>query len=51
MSIHHQKLLKKKIDQKIDLFDRGNRLIKIDLNHNFPRYLLNNIKKYKEWII
>ena len=45
------KIIKKKIDQKIDLFDRGNELIKIDLNHTFPRYLVNNIEKYKEWII
>jgi len=45
------KIIKKKIDQKIDLFDRGNELIKIDLNHTFPRYLINNIEKYKEWII
>ena len=45
------KIIKKKIDQKIDLFDRGNQLIKIDLNHAFPKYLINNIDKYKDWII
>ena len=40
-----------KIDQKKDLFDRGHTYEVIKLDNSFPQYLLNNIQKFKKFII
>ena len=44
-------VIKKKIDQKIDLFERGHNYEKIDLDETFPRYLIKNLEKYKTFIL
>ncbi len=43
-------VIRDKIKQKIDLFERGHvyKIVKID--DTYPRYLLENINKYKKWI-
>ena len=39
-----------KIDKKIDLFNRGHNYKVIEFNKKFPKYLLENINEYKDWI-
>ena len=45
------KIIRDKIDKKIDLFDRGHKYVVKDLDRSFPDYLINNIYIYKEWLI
>ena len=42
--------IKKKIEQKIDLFNRGYKYETIKLDNTFPKYLLDNKNFYKEFI-
>ncbi len=44
-------IIKDKIEKKIDLFDRGEQYIQVNINKTFPEYLLNNINKFKKYII
>ena len=44
-------VIKKKINEKIDLFERGHSYQKKDKNEIFPDYLLKKIKNYKEFLI
>ena len=45
----------KKIEEKInnlkDIFDRKINYEKVELNETYPRYILKNIDKFKNWII
>ena len=41
----------KRILNKEDIFDRNFKLIKVDLDNNFPEYILKNKKKLNEWIL
>ena len=43
--------IKKKIKNKIDLFDRGHIYEAIKLNEKFPKYILQNLDKFNEFII
>ena len=43
--------IKKKIEARIDLFNRGHKYIKHELDNNFPEYVLKNIEKYKDYIL
>ena len=43
--------IKKKIKNKIDLFDRGHIYEVIELNEKFPKYILQNLDKFNEFII
>ena len=43
--------IQKKLNQKSDLFDRDYKYEKVDLNDKFPEYIINNKKKFNEWII
>ena len=45
------KIIKKKIDQKIDLFGRDQSYTAIELNNDFPLYILENKEKYTEFLI
>ena len=45
-----EKIIQNKIDKKIDLFNRGHNYKVVDLNKKFPKYLLENINEYKDWI-
>ena len=44
-------VIKKKIEQRIDLFERGHNYEKVELDETFPKYLIENKLKYKEYII
>ena len=44
-------IIKKKIEKKIDLFERGHEYEKIPLDNNFPKYLIDNQLKYKDYIL
>ena len=44
-------IIKQKIDKRIDLFDRGHKYQKIQINEEYPKYFLDNILKYKKFII
>ena len=44
-------IIKNKIEQKIDLFNRGEKYNYVKLDNTFPEYLLKNIKKYENFIL
>ena len=44
-------VIKDKIENKIDLFERGHNYKKVDLDRSFPRYLIENREKYKNYIL
>ena len=52
---NNQEINKKNIENKIlqneDIFGRDINLKKIQLNSSFPKYILENKKKYSKWII
>ncbi len=43
--------IKMKIDNGIDLFERGHQYKKIELDNSFPKYLIENNQFYKKFII
>ena len=43
--------IKKKIHKMEDLFDRGHKYEKVNIDKSFPKYLLDNINKYKDFIL
>ena len=49
------KISKKDIEEKInkneDIFGRGFKLKKVEIDHSYPSYILNNKEKFSEWII
>ena len=44
-------IIQKKIDQKIDLFDRGNKYKKVELDNSFPDYIINNKEIFKDFLL
>ena len=44
-------VIKKKIEARVDLFNRGEKYDYVKLDNTFPEHLLNNLKKYKDYII
>ncbi len=44
-------IIKKKIEQKKDLFERGHTYEKVEIDKTFPEYLINNQDKYSNWIL
>ena len=44
-------VIKEKIAKKIDLFERNHKYQRRDLDANFPRYILENKEKFKNWIL
>ena len=43
--------IKKKIEMKVDLFDRGHSYEIVELDNSFPEYIINNYSKYKKFIL
>ena len=43
-------VIKKKINSRIDLFNRGHTYEIVHLDNSFPQHLLDNQEKYKNWI-
>ena len=39
------------INNLIDPFDRNLRLKKVQIDNNYPEYLLQNLEIYKNWIL
>jgi len=46
-----EKKITERINNRIDIFDRNFKYEKIDIDDTFPKYILENINKYKDWII
>ena len=46
-----EKKIEERINKRIDIFDRNYKYEKIDMDGTFPKYILENINKYKDWII
>ena len=44
-------VIKKRIEEKTDLFKRGHKFEVVKLNNKFPLYILNNLEKFKDFII
>lgn len=44
-------IIKKKINNNVDLFERGHEYQVLKLNEDFPEYILENLEKYDEFII
>ena len=45
------KVIEKKIKNNEDLFNRGHKYEIVRLDENFPKYILNNLEKYREFIL
>ena len=50
-SLLNENSIEEKILKNEDIFGRGIKLKKIDLNENFPKYIYNNQEKFSKWII
>ena len=44
-------VIKRKIDEGVDLFERGHNYQKITIDEDFPQYLFQNLDKYKKFIM
>ena len=45
------KIIEKKILENEDIFGRGNKLEKIDIDNSYPKYITKNKDKLSDWII
>ena len=46
-----EKIIKKKIEENIDLFNRGHKYVVKKIDKSFPKYLIDNLERFKEWIV
>ena len=46
-----EKLIEKRIGGMVDIFDRNFKYQKINIDDNFPNYILSNKEKFKKWIL
>tara|TARA_B100001027_G_scaffold175156_1_gene126370 strand:+ start:400 stop:1209 length:810 start_codon:yes stop_codon:yes gene_type:complete len=44
-------IIKKKIEENVDLFNRGHKYSYVKIDDTFPKYLINNLEKYKDFIL
>ena len=44
-------IIKKKIEKKVDLFNRGEKYDYVKIDNTFPEHLLKNLNKYKDYIL
>ena len=47
----NEKIIKKKIEENIDLFNRGHKYVVKKIDKSFPKYLIENLEKFKEWFV
>tara|TARA_B100000579_G_scaffold283849_1_gene235178 strand:- start:1039 stop:1845 length:807 start_codon:yes stop_codon:yes gene_type:complete len=47
----NQKSIKEKIEMGHDIFNRKIKYRKIQIDNSFPKYIVENKEKYKEWIV
>ena len=43
--------IEKKINKNQDLFDRGFKLKKVEIDNSYPNFIVNNKAKFSKWII
>ena len=43
--------IKKRIEKKEDIIGRDDKFKKIEINNDYPNYILKNIDKLEEWIV
>ena len=46
-----EKKIEEKIRKNIDIFNRGYKLKKVDIDNSFPDFIFKNIDQFKKWII
>ena len=46
-----KKKIEERIKNKVDIFERNFKYENVDLDNTFPKYILENLDKYKNWII
>ena len=44
-------IIKDKISRKIDLYNRGHKYKIINIDNTFPKYIINNLQKFKEYLV
>ena len=44
-------VIKNKIENKIDLFNRGEKYQVVEIDHKFPEYLQSNLQKFEKFIV
>ena len=47
----NEETIKFKIENQTDLFERGHKYIKVNLDNSFPDYIIKNMDKFSNWII
>jgi len=47
----NQESIEKKIKMGKDIFDRKISYKKVEIDNSFPKYIIENKKKFKDWII
>ena len=50
-NIAEEENIRFKIENNKDIFDRGYKIKKIEVNETFPKYILENKEKFKDWIV
>ena len=45
------KIIQDKINDKVDLFDRGHKYSKIEIDKSFPQFIVNNKSLFQKWIL
>jgi len=45
------KIIQDKINDKVDLFERGHKYFKIEIDNSFPQFIVNNKSLYQKWIL
>ena len=45
------RVIKEKIEKKIDLFNRGHTYKVVKIDNNFPEYIVKNVEKFKQYIV
>ena len=48
---YNEEKIKKKIQDREDLFNRGHKFEKVLIDESFPDYLRENQEKYENWIV
>ena len=46
-----EQIIQDKIRRQLDLFDRGHKYFKIEIDKSFPQFIINNKIFYQKWIL
>ena len=44
-------IIRNKIRDKVDLFNRGHKYLKVDIDNTFPEYIIVNKDYYQKWLV